>query len=220
MATTLITGANRGIGLELARQLKARGDDVIAAVRESSADLEALGVRVVTDVDVTDDESVARLAKAVADETLDLLVLNAGVLIGQSLDNLDFADTLKMFEVNAVGPLRVARALRPQLKDGAKVGIVTSRMGSLADNTSGGSYGYRMSKAAVNAAGVSLAHDLKGAGVSVVLLHPGWVRTDMTGGRGLVDTPESAEGLIARLDELGPATTGSFKHMNGETLPW
>lgn len=220
MTTTLITGANRGIGLELARQAAARGDTVIAACRTASAELEALGVRVESGVDVTSDASVARLAKALDGARLDILINNAGILTGESLDDLDFERIRRQLEVNSLGPLRVTHALLDNLGEGSKVGIVTSRMGSIGDNTSGSRYGYRMSKAAVNAAGVSLAVDLAPRKIAVVLLHPGFVRTDMTGRNGLVDPPEAASGLLARLDELTVETTGRFKHANGEDLPW
>ncbi len=220
MATVCITGANRGIGLELARQYRDRGDTVIAACRRSSGDLDDLGVEVVDGVDVTDDSAVARLADAIGDRPLDVLINNAGILSDESLDDLDFDRIRNQLEVNGIGPLRVTAALRPSLGRGAKVAIVTSRMGSIDDNTSGGRYGYRMSKAAVNMAGRSLAHDLKPDGVAVAILHPGFVRTDMTGHTGMVDPPESAAGLMARIDELNLDTSGSFRHANGDPLPW
>ncbi len=220
MALIAITGANRGIGLQLARQYKDRGDQVIAACRSTSDELGKLDVEVVEGIDVTDDASVAKLVAAVGDRSLDILVNNAGVLSDESLADLDFDRMRKQFEVNSLGPLRVTAALRPKLAEGAKVGIVTSRMGSIDDNTSGGRYGYRMSKCAVNMAGRSLAHDLKDQGIAVAILHPGFVRTDMTGHQGLVDPPESAAGLIARIDELTLDTSGTFWHANGEQLPW
>jgi len=220
MASVCITGANRGIGLEMARQFQKRGDRVIAACRKPSAELEDLGVEVVDGIDVADDASVARLVEAVGDRPIDLLINNAGILTRESLDDLDFDRMRSQFEVNSLGPLRVTAALRHHLGEGSKVAIVTSRMGSIEDNTSGGRYGYRMSKVAVNMAGRSLAHDLADAGIAVVILHPGFVRTEMTGHEGLVDAPESAAGLIARIDELTLATTGTFRHANGEALPW
>jgi NAD(P)-dependent dehydrogenase (short-subunit alcohol dehydrogenase family) len=220
MATVCITGANRGIGLELARQFKERGDDVIAACRTVSGGLAGLGVRVIDDVDVTTDDGVGRLVEQLRGTTVDVLVNNAGLLTDESLDDLDFDRIRRQFEVNSLGPLRVTAALRHNLGAGSKVAIVTSRMGSIDDNTSGGRYGYRMSKAAVNMAGRSLAHDLRPDGVAVAILHPGFVRTDMTGHTGLVDPPESAAGLIARIDQLTLDTSGSFWHANGESLPW
>ena len=114
----------------------------------------------------------------------------------------------------------ITSRLLPHLHTGAKVVIVTSRMGSVADNTSGGMYGYRMSKAAVNMAGMSLSRDLKGKGIAVALLHPGYVRTDMTGGNGFISAEESARGLITQIERLDIQTTGSFWHCNGEELPW
>jgi NAD(P)-dependent dehydrogenase (short-subunit alcohol dehydrogenase family) len=220
MPTIVITGANRGIGLELARQFKKRGDDVVAACRESSEGLTKLDVEVIEGVDVTDDRSVGELAEALGDRTVDVLVNCAGILSDESLGDLDFDRMRRQFEVNSLGPLRVTAALRGNLAEGSKVAIVTSRMGSIEDNTSGGRYGYRMSKAAVNMAGRSLANDLRESGVALVILHPGFVRTDMTSGQGLIDPPESATGLIARIGELTMETTGSFRHANGEELPW
>jgi len=220
MTTTLITGANRGIGLELARQAAQRGDSVIAVCRHSSAELDALGVRVESGIDITSDEAVARLATKLAGTRIDLLMCNAGILSHESLDDLDFERIRRQFEVNSLGPLRVTHALLDNLGEGSKMGIVTSRMGSIGDNTSGSGYGYRMSKAAMNAAGVSLAVDLAPRKIAVVLLHPGFVRTQMTGRNGLVDPPDAAAGLLARLDELSVDTTGRFKHANGEDLPW
>lgn len=219
MSTVLVTGANRGIGLSLVKHLVARGDTVVATSRRASPELAALGVRVEI-VDVADDASVAALDARLGALQLDLLVNNAGILSLQRLDSLDWAAMRAQFEVNALGPLRVTAALRHRLRPGAKVGIVTSRMGSISDNTSGSAYGYRMSKAAVNAAGKSLALDLAPAGVAVVLLHPGYVRTDMTGGRGNWGPDESAAGLLVQLDRLTLETTGSFWHANGEALPW
>lgn len=195
-------------------------DGVIAACRRTSPGLDALGVRVEVGVDVTSDAAVDALAERLGATTLDLLILNAGILSSEALGDLDFDRIRRQLEVNALGPLRVTARLAGHLREGAKVALVTSRMGSIADNTSGGRYGYRMSKAALNIAGVSLAHDLRSRGVAVALLHPGFVRTDMTGHAGLVDAPEAAAGLIARIDALTLATSGGFWHANGETLPW
>jgi NAD(P)-dependent dehydrogenase (short-subunit alcohol dehydrogenase family) len=220
MATACITGANRGIGLELARLLAERGDEVIAACRTASDELTELQVEVVEGVDVTDDDAVARFADTIGDRGIDLLINNAGILASESLNHLDFDSIRRQLEVNALGPLRVTAALRPNLGRGSKVALITSRMGSIEDNSSGGSYGYRMSKAALNMAGRSLARDLESAGVAVIILHPGFVRTRMTGQQGNLDPAESARGLLERIDQLTLATTGSFWHANGEPLPW
>ncbi|MFT4627426.1 MAG: NAD(P)-dependent dehydrogenase (short-subunit alcohol dehydrogenase family) [Myxococcota bacterium] len=219
MKTAVVTGANRGIGLEMARRLSESGAHVVAACRRSSPELVALGVEIVS-LDVTDAASLAELGTRLGGRSVDLVVNNAGILNNDTLGSLDPDSLRAQFEVNALGPLRTTEALRPALTKGAVVAIVTSRMGSIADNSSGGAYGYRMSKAAVNAAGVSLARDLAPSGVAVVLLHPGWVRTDMTGGRGNWSAGEAADGLLARIDETNLANTGRFVHADGTPLPW
>jgi NAD(P)-dependent dehydrogenase (short-subunit alcohol dehydrogenase family) len=221
MALTVVTGANRGIGYALCERLVERKAEVVAACRSASSELKKLGVEVVENVEVTDDAGVGRLAAAVGKRPIELLVNNAGILLwGKDFPELDVAAIRKQFEVNALGPLRVTAALRDRLEKGSKIALVTSRMGSIDDNTSGGSYGYRMSKAALNMAGKSLAVDLKGAGVAVAILHPGMVRTEMIGGRGQVEPSEAARGLLSRIDELTLETSGGFWHANGERLPW
>jgi NAD(P)-dependent dehydrogenase (short-subunit alcohol dehydrogenase family) len=219
MTTVLITGANRGIGLEMASQYEARGDEVIAVCRRSSAELEAMGVEVFDGVDVTSGESLAGLAAALRGRRIDRLVNNAGILERDGLDDLDFEGIERQFRVNALGPLRATAALRPLLAEGSKVFIVTSRMGSVEDNSSGGYYGYRMSKAAVNIAGRSLSVDLKDAGIAVFLLHPGYVATDMTGRQG-IPVEQAAAGLLERMDTLQLEQTGTFWHQEGYALPW
>jgi NAD(P)-dependent dehydrogenase (short-subunit alcohol dehydrogenase family) len=220
MAQAVLTGANRGIGLELARQLKARGDDVIAVCRKSSPELDKLGVRIEAGVDVGEAASVEKLAQRLSGVEIDMLVNNAGILRSESLDRMNFDSIQEQLNVNALGPLRVAAALTQLMRKGGKIAIVTSRMGSIADNGSGGYYGYRMSKAAVNAAGVSLARDLAGRGIAVALIHPGMVATDMTGGHG-IPPAEAARGVIARIDALTLETSGRFWHAGtGEELPW
>jgi NAD(P)-dependent dehydrogenase (short-subunit alcohol dehydrogenase family) len=219
MANILITGANRGIGLEMCRQLQDRGDTVIAACRKQSDELAALGVQVIEDVDVGACASVDWMVDQLGDVRLDWLINNAGILSRSSLEAPDFVGMELQFRVNATGPVRVTSALRGHLGAGSKVGIITSRMGSIEDNTSGGSYGYRMSKAAVNIAGKSLSHDLHDEGISVFLLHPGMVATEMTGNNG-VPVADSASGLIARMDQLGLEDSGSFWHAEGYPLPW
>lgn len=223
MSTYLITGANRGIGLSMAQQLTARGDEVVAVCRQTSAALAATGAQVIDDVDVSDAYAVAALPGRLGERRIDGLVLNAGIFTNERLDALDadaFARMQRQFEVNTLGPLRVAAALQGHLAQGAKVGIITSRMGSVSDNGSGAYYGYRASKAAVNAIGKSLAVDLASRGIAVVLLHPGRVATDMLGGQGDIGPDEAATNLIARLDALTLEDSGSFWHANGTSLPW
>lgn len=219
MATILVTGCNRGIGFELTKQLHARGDTIIGVCRQSSAPLDALGVRIIDQVDVSTDAGVRRLKDALGDEPVDILINNAGILRRDQLEGLDFDEITEQFRVNTLGPLRVTQALLDNLHRGSKVAIVTSRMGSIADNSSGGYYGYRVSKAAVNMIGMSLCRDLEPRSIAVALLHPGMVATDMTGGQG-IDPRESASGLIQRIDELGMDSSGSFWHAEGYALPW
>lgn len=220
MATYAITGTNRGIGLQLARKAQADGHRVIALCRTASDALKETGVEIHEGIDVGDDGVTETLAKAFDGQSIDVLINNAGLLRRETLSNLDLDGIRSQFEINALGPLRVTKGLLGSLGSGAKVAIVTSRMGSIADNTSGGAYGYRMSKTAVNMAGVSLAHDLKGDGVAVMLVHPGFVRTEMTGGNGMITAEESAAGILARIDGLTLEKTGTFWHQNGEALPW
>ncbi len=203
------------------KELKKRGHTVVAACRKTSPALDALGVEVVEGAEVTSDAGVAAIVKAVAGRTVDLLLNNAGILVwGDSLEKLNVDGIRKQFEVNALAPLLVTRALRASLKKGSKIGLVTSRMGSIGDNTSGGQYGYRMSKAALNMAGKSLAVDLAGDGIAVAILHPGMVKTDMIGGHGQVEPEDAARGLLARMDALTVQSSGGFWHQNGEVLPW
>lgn len=221
MATYVITGANRGIGFEFCRQLLAKGETVVAVCRQASPELKDLGLQVIEGIEITSDASVAALRQAFQDKPIDVLINNAGIIEGVSLQNLDFASIRRQFEVNALGALRVTEALLPNLKRGAKIILMTSRMGSIGDNSSGGSYGYRMSKAALSMAGKSLAHDLKPAGIAVAIIHPGLVQTRMTGFTPSGITPEiSVQGLLARIAELNLNNTGTFWHSNGEVLPW
>ncbi|MGJ3253948.1 MAG: SDR family oxidoreductase [Elainellaceae cyanobacterium] len=219
MATYVITGANRGIGLEYCRQLQNRGDDVIAICRSPSDDLKALGVRIEDGVDVTSDQDVDNLAKRLQGTPIDVLINNAGIIERVKLESLDFESIRRQFEVNALGALRVTSRLLPNLQSGSKVILMTSRMGSIGDNTSGNSYGYRMSKAAMSMAGKSLSHDLKPNGVAVAILHPGMVSTRMTGFSG-ISTEEAVKNLLQRISDLALDNTGTFWHSNGEVLPW
>ncbi|MDZ7828369.1 MAG: SDR family oxidoreductase [Halofilum sp. (in: g-proteobacteria)] len=222
--TIAITGANRGIGLELARGFHQRGDRVIALCRESSPGLDELDADIVDGVDVTDTDSVRSAAARIEAERIDVLINVAGILSSESFDELGEAEATdrlrRQFEVNALGPLHVTRALVDRLGQGSKVVLITSRMGSIGDNDSGGMYGYRMSKAALNAAGKSLSIDLADRDIAVGILHPGFVRTDMTRHQGHVEPSEAAAMLMERIDELNAANSGRFLHANGEELPW
>ena len=221
MATFLVTGANRGIGLEYCRQLKARGDDVVAVCRQTSDELENLRVRVEAGLELSDSQAIDDLVQRLDGLPLDGVILNAGILQSMGLMDLDPTGIRHQFEVNALAPLLLARALVDQMPSGAKLVLMTSRMGSIDDNSSGGSYGYRMSKVALNMAGKSLAIDLESRGIAVAILHPGLVRTRMIRFNPSGIPPEqSVKGLLARIDGLTMATSGSFWHANGELLPW
>ena len=221
MTTYLITGANRGIGLELVRQLHDRGEDVIATCRSTSPELNSLSVRVETNVDITSGDSVIKLRENLNDMGVDVLIQNAGIAEFNSLSDLDPRSIVHQFEVNALSPLCFVQTMLGQLNKSAKIALISSRMGSIDDNTSGGSYGYRMSKVALCMAGKSLSVDLKPRGIPVAILHPGLVSTRMTGFTSSgIQPKESVKGLIQRIDELTLENTGTFWHANGETLPW
>lgn len=219
MATVLITGCNRGIGLQLATQLNARGDTVIGVCRRPSDELANLGIRLIEGIDVADGGSVAALKAELSDTPLDVLINNAGILAHDEFGKLDYDSMILQYKVNTLGPLRVTEALRDNLSKGSKVAIVSSRVGSIEDNGSGNYYGYRASKTAVNQIGTNLMHELKPAGIAVAILHPGLVATEMTGGQG-ISPADSAAGLIDRIDELDLETSGGFWHAEGYRLPW
>lgn len=219
MPTILITGCNRGIGYQLCRQLHERGNKVLGVCRSESDDVLNLGIRLITGIDVGRDDSIPLLKEAIGDQSIDVLINNAGVLRSDKLGELDYDEMTEQFRVNTLGPLRITEALLDNLETGSKVVIVSSRVGSIADNTSGGYYGYRASKTAVNQIGTNLALDLKPRGIAVALLHPGLVATEMTGGQG-VSPADSATGLIARIDELNLDNSGRFWHAEGYELPW
>ena len=219
MATYLVTGCNRGIGLEIVKQLMARGDEVLAVCRQSSDALDATGARVLAGIDVGRGEDMAKLIDAVAGRTIDVLINNAGILRRDALGEIDYEGMLEQYRVNTLGPLRVTEALLDNLREGSKVVIITSRVGSIEDNGSGGHYGYRASKTAVNQVGTNLKIDLAPRGIAVALLHPGLVATDMTGGQG-IDPVVSAQGIIERIAELNLEKSGGFWHAEGYELPW
>ncbi len=216
----VITGANRGIGLSFCQLYASRGARVFAACRKSSPKLNDLNATVIEGVDIGNPAGVDVLKRAMTGQGIDLLINNAGILRNEVLGDIDYKSIATQFHVNAMGPLRVSEALLPNMNTSAKIALITSRMGSVADNTSGGRYGYRMSKCALNIAGVSLAHDLKHKGIAVGLFHPGLVGTEMIGGHGDIGPDEAAERLAKCIEALNLSNTGSFWHSNGEELPW
>ena len=226
MSTVLVVGADRGIAASISRLLHERGDTVIAACLVGNDELAAKGVTVVGDVDVTSQPSIdAFAAKLGADDVrLDAVFHVAGVLGLDELGSIDYDDVRRQLEINTIGPLRTIEAVRNLLHEGSKVGILTSRVGSLGDNTSGGMYAYRVSKAAANMVALNLHHDLSKRGISVLALHPGMVATDLTkdypGDFDYITPDTAAAGLIADLDNLTPENSGRFQHSNGDFLPW
>jgi len=231
MPTILVTGANRGLGLEFTRQYAADGWQVIAACRDPQAagDLQTLAagsagrIRVIG-VNVADTASVRAAVAGLKEEPIDILLNNAGIGSppGKTLGSLDYAAWLKVLDVNALGPARMAEALVENVarSDRKLIVTVTSRMGSIADNASGGSYPYRSSKAAVNMVVKSLSRDLAARGIACVLLHPGWVRTDMGGSGGKLSPAESITELRKLIAKLGPKDSGKFFDYDGGEIPW
>ena len=221
MSTFLITGSNRGIGLELCKQIFAKGDEVIATCRKASSELKNLGVRIEEDVDISSEVSIKNLRQRLSGIKLDCLIHNAGIYEFNSFDDLDQESIIRQFLVNAYSPLSLTKSLKHLLKRSSKIAFITSRMGSIGDNSSGSSYGYRMSKVALSMAAKSLSRDLLKEEIYVAILHPGLVSTRMTGfTKNGISTEESVNGLLKRIKSLNKNNTGTFWHTNGEVLPW
>lgn len=226
MLNILVVGADRGIANAACRQLAARGERVIAACMGAGEGFSEGGVDTIGGIDVTSAAAVSKLVEALDKRhvKLDWLLHVAGVLGLDELGRIDYDDMRRQFEINTLGPLRVVEACLPFLGSGAKVGIVTSRVGSLGDNGSGGMYAYRVSKAGANMVALNLHHDLSKRGIAVVALHPGMVATDLTkdypGNHAYIQPGEAAAGLVARMDELDLAGSGQFRHAKGDRLLW
>lgn len=218
--TVVITGANRGIGFAFANLYKSRGEHVIALCRQTSPQLDDLNVRVVEGVDVSTEQGLDIMVQALANLRIDILINNAGILRDETLSDFNTQTITEQFLVNAIAPIQVCQKLQDNLHAGSKIGLVTSRMGSITDNTSGGRYGYRMSKAALNIAAVSLAQDLTDKDIAVGIYHPGYVQTDMVNHGGDISANEAAQRLVGLIDNLSMKNSGVFYHSNGEVLPW
>ncbi len=226
MPTALITGAGRGLGLEFARQFADDGWTVLAGVREPERadDLRRIDGDVSpVPLDVADPASVAILGERLSGVPIDLLINNAGIYGPRQmvLGEFDYDAWREVFEVNTLAPMRVAEAFIEHIRagEGRKIVTVSSKMGSIADS-SGGSYIYRSSKAAVNASMKALAMDLQPEGFTIVVVHPGWVRTDMGGPSALIGAVESITGLKRVIDGLTPSDTGRFLNYDGSEIPW
>lgn len=219
MPTLLITGANRGIGLEFARQYSENGWEVVATVRNSSPELEALPVRVER-LDMRELDAVAAFGKGV--ETLDLLIANAGTYGPKSVESAkDGEGWAETFKVNTIAPFLLAQSVLPQVtQSGGKLIGISTRMGSIEDNTSGGFIAYRSSKAALNAAWRSLALDVRSRGIVAAVIHPGWVQTRMGGASAPLEPKESVAGMRQVIEKLGPELSGGFFSYDGSQIPW
>jgi len=222
--TVLVTGANRGIGLELVRQMRARGHQVIGTARkpEQAIELKETGARVVQ-LDVIDSNSIRVMAQQLQGQRIDLLINNAGMLghNAQSFAETDFDQVLATFDVNSLGPMRVTQALLPNILAGSGKTVIqiSSTMGSIANN-SGGYYGYRASKAALNMLNSSLALELADNGITSVVMHPGWVQTRLGGENAAITVEDSVTGMMQVIAGLGPEDSGRFLDYQGEELPW
>jgi NAD(P)-dependent dehydrogenase (short-subunit alcohol dehydrogenase family) len=230
--TALITGANRGIGLEFCRQYAADGWRVLACSRypEKSDALNKLAagnpelIKVYA-LDVADHVEIDRLAHVLADESIDLLINNAGIYPDSDKNGFghtDYAEWIQAFRINTMAPLKMAEAFAAQIARGEQKTIVTitSKMGSIADNSGGGSYLYRSSKAAVNMVVKTMAIDLKSLGITAVVFHPGWVKTDMGGPNAMISAEQSVSGIRQVIRGLSPADSGKFFGYDGQAIPW
>jgi NAD(P)-dependent dehydrogenase (short-subunit alcohol dehydrogenase family) len=232
MKTTLITGANRGIGLEFSRQYAAEGWRVLACSRypEKSDALNKLAAQYpelikMHVLDVADHVQIERLAQALADESIDLLINNAGIYPDSDksgFGHTDYAEWIQAFRINTMAPLKMAETFATQITRSKQktIVIITSKMGSFADNGGGGSYLYRSSKAAVNMVVKSLAIDLKSIGITALVFHPGWVKTDMGGPNALISAEQSVSGIRQVISNLTIADSGKFFGYDGQVIPW
>ena len=225
MKNVVITGANRGIGLALCEQFSNQGFTVFALCRASSEALDHLAttdthLSIIENIDITTQQGLQLMSESLQNTTIDILINNAGLLISDNLASAEDENILEQFNINALAPLNVCKYLLKQLTAGSKIAFISSRMGSISDNTSGGQYGYRMSKTALNAAAMSLSQDLKSDQISVAIYHPGWVQTRMVNHSGDISATESAGKLCQLILQQNMSKSGTFTHSNGQTLGW
>lgn len=230
MATVLITGTNRGIGLEYTKQFLDRGDTVLGTCRDPGS-AEALSELAkansnlqLLQLDVSDSDSMANFSASLAGQAIDIFINNAGVYGPKTTQfgDLEAQTWSDVMQVNSIAPVLLTQLLMDNMRAGVekKLVYVTSKMGSVADNQGGGAYVYRSSKSALNAAVKSLSVDLAGEGMKVALLHPGWVLTDMGGPNALIDTTTSVSGMMQVIDGLSSDSSGSFFNYDGSIIPW
>ena len=231
MNTVLVTGANRGLGLEFCRQYGKAGWNVLACCRNPDLAIELNELAhenphiQVCQIDVLDRNSIDILANDLKGRTIDLLIANAGVYgdsKGHAFGNLEYTDWINTFEINVLGVVKMTEAFLPNLKNSQKprIAVLSSQMGSIEDNGSGGSILYRSSKAALNAAMKSLSIELQNDNIGVLIFHPGWVKTDMGGSHALIDTETSVIGMMKEISEFKMSKTGRFIKYDGTQLPW
>jgi len=215
-----VIGSNRGIGLEFVKQLS-ESNEVHAFCRTSSEKLKnCKNTTIYTDFDTTKTKDMEKKINETLSDDFDQVIVVSGILESDSLKDWSDDSLIKQFAVNSLGALNCARLFSKKLKSNGKIGVLSSRMGSIQDNESGGMYGYRMSKAALNAGCKSLALDLKAENKTLLILHPGYVKTDMTNNNGNIETDEAVKGLVRIMNEKNMSKTGTFWHTNGEALPW
>ena len=218
--TVVITGANRGIGLALTKKFVQEKFEVIAVCRTSSPELLSENAEVIDGIDLCHTNAIRELARKLAPYSIDILINNAGIWGNETLGSINYQQMGHVIQNNAIAPMQLTETLLPLMSQNSKIAFITSRMGSIEDNTSGGSYDYRMSKAALNIAAKSLSIDVKPQDISVAILHPGFVQTDMVGGRGHITADEAAERLFQRINQLNLSNSGTFWHSDGSILPW
>jgi len=215
----IVTGSNRGIGLELCKQLKAKKYQVIALCRRASEDLVNLDVQIIENVDVKNFEKLKEVCTQIKDP-IDLLINNAGIYIKDDIKSLNFKMLEEQFEVNSIAPLKATLAFLPLMQKNSKIAMISSLYGSISEVDEAKSYGYRASKAALNMFSKVLSQDLKALGVSVGIFHPGYVKTDMTSHLGNLTPEESVKNILKLIDMLDLKKSGNFFHQNGSIIPW
>lgn len=219
MPIAIITGANKGLGLELCKQLKDKYT-IYAICRKPSEELKKLQVHIIDNIDLSKESDFNKLLAELKGVQIDLLCNNAGVYFRDTLENLSFENFMKTFAINTIAPIMLVKALFPKFNKGAKIIMMSSRMGSIEDTSTGRSYSYRASKAALNSLGKTLSVELKDKDIYTLLIHPGSVKTDMTNHDALITTETSVKGIIQRIDQLNSDHNGKFYAFDDRELPW
>ncbi len=220
MTNYLITGTNRGIGLEFCRQLDSERNKIIAICRSTSSELLDLGVQVESGIDLSNFESIYKLSNKLSEFKIDVLIHNAGIIEFDSFPNINKESVIRQFNINAISPLLLTRVFLKNLSNTGKIILISSRMGSISDNSHSGCYGYRMSKSALCMAGKSLSIDLRARGIALAILHPGLVNTRNSPTAKALTAELSVSELIKRINLLTLEDTGKFWHVNGENIAW